>query len=63
MMLIFLKEELMVEVVVDSLKVTSFSFASMGVLFTDILPWVLGITVGVLQIVYLWYKIKKIRNG
>ena len=51
------------EVVVDSLKVTGFSFASMGVLFTDILPWVLGITVGVLQIVYLWYKIKKIRNG
>ena len=63
MMLIFLKEELMVEVVVDSLKVTSFSFASMGVLFTDVLPWVLGITVGVLQIVYLYYKIKKIRNG
>ena len=47
----------------DSLKVTGFSFASMGVLFTDILPWVLGITVGVLQIVYLWHKIKKIRNG
>ena len=44
---------------VDSLKVTGFSFASMGVLFTDILPWVLGITVGILQIIYL---IKKIRS-
>jgi hypothetical protein len=47
---------------VDSLKVTGFSFASMGVLFTDILPWVLGISVGVLQIIYLLYKIKKIRS-
>ena len=46
----------------DSLKVTSFSFASMGVLFTDILPWVLGISVGILQIIYLMYKIKKIRS-
>ena len=46
----------------DSLKVTSFSFASMGVLFMDVLPWVLGITVGILQIIYLWYKIKKIRS-
>tara|TARA_Y100000310_G_scaffold331784_1_gene406009 strand:+ start:238 stop:375 length:138 start_codon:yes stop_codon:yes gene_type:complete len=43
----------------DSLKVTSMSFASMGALFYDILPWVLGITVGVLQIIYL---IKKIRS-
>ena len=46
----------------DSLKVTGFSFASMGVLFMDVLPWVLGITVGILQIIYLWYKIKKIRS-
>ena len=43
----------------DSLKVTGISCASMGVLFTDLLPWVLGITVGVLQIIYL---IKKIRS-
>ena len=61
MTLIFLKGELM-EDSVDSLKVTGFSFASMGVLFTDILPWVLGISVGVLQIIYLLYKIKKIRS-
>ena len=47
---------------VDSLKVTGFSFASMGVLFMDVLPWVLGITVGILQIIYLYYKIKKIRS-
>jgi|TARA_Y100000310_G_scaffold297880_1_gene331265 hypothetical protein len=43
----------------DSLKVTGFSFASMGVLFMDVLPWILGITVGILQIIYL---IKQIRN-
>ena len=61
MTLIFLKVESM-EVLVDSLKVTGASFASMGVLFTDLLPWVLGITVGVLQIIYLYYKIKKAKN-
>ena len=58
MTLIFLKVELM-EDSVDSLKVTGASLGSMGVLFTDLLPWVLGITVGVLQIIYL---IKKIRS-
>ena len=58
MTLIFLKVESM-EDSVDSLKVTGASLGSMGVLFTDLLPWVLGITVGVLQIIYL---IKKIRS-
>ena len=58
MILIFLKVESM-EDSVDSLKVTGASLGSMGVLFTDLLPWVLGITVGVLQIIYL---IKKIRS-
>ena len=43
----------------DSLKVTSMSLGSMGALFMDLLPWVLGIAVGVLQIIYL---IKKIRS-
>ena len=62
MMLIFLKVELM-EVIVDSLKVTSMSFASMGALFYDVLPWILGIAVGVMQIVYLYFKIKKTRDG
>lgn len=46
----------------DSLKVTGTSFMSMGVLFTDILPWILAITIAVLQIVYLVYKIKKIKE-
>ena len=58
MTLIFLKVESM-EDSVDSLKVTGASLGSMGVLFTDLLPWALGITVGVLQIIYL---IKKIRS-
>ena len=44
---------------VDSLKVTGASLGSMGVLVTDLLPWLLGITVGMLQIIYL---IKKIRS-
>ena len=43
----------------DSLKVTSASLGSMGVLFMDMLPWLLGVTVGILQIIYL---IKKIRS-
>ena len=56
--LISLREELM-EVLVDSLKVTGASLGSMGVLFMDIFPWFLGVAVGILQIVYL---IKKIRS-
>ena len=47
----------------DSLKVTGMSFASMGALFYDVLPWLLGITVGMLQIIYLLYKIKKASRG
>ena len=47
------------EVLVDSLKVTSMSLGSMGALFYDVLPWILGVTVGILQIIYL---IKKLRN-
>ena len=47
------------EVCVDSLKVTGASLGSMGVLFMDVLPWILGITVGILQIIYL---IKQIRS-
>ena len=47
------------EGIVDSLKVTGTSFASMGVLFMDVLPWILGITVGILQIIFL---IKQIRS-
>ena len=58
MTLTLLREELM-EVPVDSLKVTGASLGSMGVLFMDVLPWFLGVAVGILQIVYL---IKKIRS-
>ena len=58
MTLTSLKAELM-EDSVDSLKVTGASLGSMGVLFTDVLPWFLGVAVGILQIVYL---IKKIRS-
>ena len=47
----------------DSLKVTSMSFASMGALFYDVLPWLLCIAVGTMQIIYLYYKIKKTKNG
>ena len=43
----------------DSLRVTGQSVASMGLLYFDIIPWVLAVCVGVLQIVYL---IKKIRE-
>ena len=43
----------------DSLKVTGASLGSMGILFMDIVPWILAVAVGVLQIIYL---IKKIRN-
>ena len=48
---------------VDSLKVTGMSFASMGALFMDVLPWMLGIAVGVMQCIYLFHKIKKTKNG
>ena len=47
---------------VDSLKVTVASLGSMGIQFMeflDIVPWVLAVAVGVLQVIYL---IKKIRS-
>ena len=46
----------------DSLKVTVASLGSMGVQymeFLDIVPWILAVAVGVLQVIYL---IKKIRS-
>jgi len=51
------------EVLVDSLKVTGASLGSMGIQlmeFLDIVPWILAVAVGVLQIIYL---IKKISRG
>ena len=46
----------------DSLKVTTSSFASIGALMWDAIPWALMVCIGVLQIVYLSYKIKKIKE-
>lgn len=46
----------------DSLKVSSTSFASMGAMMWDAIPWALMVIIGVLQIVYLSYKIKKIKE-
>ena len=48
--------------IMDSLKVSSTSFASMGRLMWDAIPWILMVTIGILQVVYLVYKIKKIRG-
>tara|TARA_R100001594_G_scaffold107388_1_gene141989 strand:+ start:785 stop:931 length:147 start_codon:yes stop_codon:yes gene_type:complete len=47
----------------DSLKVSGSSFASMGALMWDAIPWALMVIIGVLQIVYLLYKIKKIKES
>jgi|TARA_R100000789_G_scaffold90896_1_gene88647 hypothetical protein len=43
----------------DSLKVTTFSLGSMGIQFIEVIPWMLAVAVGILQIIYL---IKKIRS-
>jgi hypothetical protein len=48
--------------IMDSLKVSGTSFASIGIMMIDIIPLILMISIGVLQIVYLLYKIKKIRS-
>ena len=49
--------------IVDSLKVSGTSFASMGALMWDAIPWVLMVTIGILQVVYLLYKIRKIKES
>tara|TARA_E500000318_G_C3568488_1_gene216753 strand:+ start:734 stop:880 length:147 start_codon:yes stop_codon:yes gene_type:complete len=46
----------------DSVKVSMGSVGSGAVLFMDLLPYTLGIAIGVLNIVYLYYKIKKIKG-
>jgi len=46
----------------DSIKVSMGSVGSGAVLFMDLLPYTLGIAIGVLNIVYLYYKIKKIKG-
>ena len=47
----------------DSLKVSGASFTSMGIVFMDLLPYFLGLAIGVMNIVYLYYKIKKIKES
>ena len=46
----------------DSLKVTVISLKGMSINFMDIVPWLLGVAIGLLNIIYLYYKIKKIRE-
>lgn len=46
----------------DSLKVSLGSSGSMIMLFMDLLPYTLGIAIAVMNVIYLYYKIKKIQN-
>ena len=47
----------------DSLKVSGTSFASMGVVFMELLPYFIGVSICIMNIVYLYYKIKKIKES
>ena len=47
----------------DSLKVSGASFTSMGIVFMDLLPYFLGLAIGVMNLIYLYYKIKKIKES
>ena len=47
----------------DSLKVSGTSFASMGAIMWDAIPWVLMVSIGILQIINLLHKIKKIKES
>jgi len=42
----------------DSLKVTGASFASQVIVFMDMLPYFLGIAIAIMNIIYLYYKIR-----
>jgi hypothetical protein len=46
----------------DSLKVSGASFVGMGAVFTDVLPYILGVTIAVMNIIYLYLKIKRIKR-
>jgi len=46
----------------DSLKVSMGSIGSGALLFMDVLPYILGIAIGIMNIVYLYHKIKKIKG-
>ena len=47
----------------DSLKVSGISTANLGIYWMDVIPWTLAIIMLVLNIVYLLYKIKKIKDS
>ena len=42
----------------DCFKVSGTSYASQAIIFMDMLPYFLGLTIAVMNIVYLYYKIK-----
>jgi|TARA_R100001530_G_scaffold24163_1_gene19658 hypothetical protein len=48
--------------IMDSLKVSGTSFVGMGAVFTDFLPYVLGLTIAIMNIIYLYLKIKRIKR-
>jgi len=47
----------------DSVKVSGTSFASQAIIFMDMLPYFLGIAIALMNIVYLYYKIKKVKES
>jgi hypothetical protein len=49
--------------IMDSLKVSGISTANLGVYWMDLIPWSLAVIMLVLNIIYLVYKIKKIKES
>ena len=46
----------------DSLKVSGASFASQAIVFMDMLPYFLGIAIAIMNVIYLYYKIRNERS-
>ena len=46
----------------DSLKVSGTSFVGMGAVFTDFLPYILGVAIAIMNIIYLYLKIQRIKR-
>ena len=49
--------------IMDSLKVSGISTANLGMYWMDLIPWSLAVIMLVLNIIYLVYKIKKIKES
>ena len=47
----------------DSIKVSGISTANAGMFWMDLIPWGLMVIMFVLNITYLMYKIKRIREA